>query len=323
MERDVAFLADDAREGRDTGSPGDAATVAWLVQNLTALGAEPAGETGFEQPFLAYPSRPHHDAHIEPLRAPPPPEALRTSNVLARFPGTDPDAATRPVIVVGAHRDHIGHGGPGSRSPGSTEIHNGADDNASGVAALLEIARRVRARPLGRTVVFVWFGAEELGLLGSRYLVEHPVPATQSVGAMFNMDMVGRLAGCRLFVEGAGLSPEVRGAVLTANTGIGLDAGPWESWRGSWGASDHMNFSRAHIPTVFFFTGLHADYHRPSDDTPTLDYPGLATVARFAEVVLRNVAALPDTALGWHRRSSRRAVATGAGRWQLPAQLSP
>ncbi len=323
LQHTVEYLADDAREGRGTGTPGDAETVAYLVRNLTALGLEPAGESGFEQPFAVLPGRPGHHASAQPLTDPLPPGALRTSNVLARIPGTAPDAATRPVFVLGAHRDHIGHGGPSSRAPGSTEIHNGADDNASGVAALLELARQLRARPVERTVVLVWFGAEELGLLGSRFLVEHPLPATQQVGAMMNMDMVGRLNGCRLFVEGSGLGPAVQRAVHTANDSFHLDARPWESWRGSWGASDHMNFSRVRVPTLFFFTGLHPDYHAPSDDPPTLDYPGLAAVTRFAEAVLRQMSALPDEALRWQRRSSRRAVASRAGRWQLPAPLSP
>ncbi len=304
----VSWLADDARLGRDTGTDADAESAAWIVRQLTALGLAPAGSDGYAQPFAVVPARPGHPVSTLalPASAPLPDGALRTSNLLARVPGTDPDADTRPVLLVGAHRDHIGRGGPSSRAPGSTAIHNGADDNASGVAALLELARRLQARPAPRTVVFVWFGAEELGLLGSAHLAAHPVEATRALGAMLNMDMVGRLNACRLFVESEGLSPAARAGVAGANAGYGFDARPWEPWRGSWGASDHMSFSRARVPVVFLFTGLHDDYHSPSDDAPTLNYPGLAAVAGYAEATLRALAALPDEALRWQRPSARR-----------------
>lgn len=220
--------------------------------------------------------------------------SVTTSNVIARFRGASPERERLGALVIGAHRDHIGHGVRTSRTPGSTDIHNGADDNASGTAVVLEIAGRIARARLPRDVVTVWFGAEELGLLGSQHLVAHPVPATANTAAMFNFDMVGRLRGCRLFVEASQSGRGFEAALRAANGPYQFDARPWEPSRGSWGSSDHESFLQAHIPALFFFTGLHDDYHSPSDDPATLNYEGLASVAGFAEAVLRGAAAAPE-----------------------------
>lgn len=196
-------------------------------------------------------------------------------------------APEQGVAVVGAHYDHIGHGGMTSRSPGDATIHNGADDNASGTATVLELARRVARAPLSRPVVFAWFGAEELGLLGSQHLVAHRTPTTAHVDAMFNFDMVGRLRDCRLFVERTRSSSDFASTLATANGPYLFDARPWEPERGAWGSSDHYSFSSARVPTLFFFTGLHDDYHSPRDDAWRLDVPGMAAIAGLAEALLR------------------------------------
>ncbi len=214
--------------------------------------------------------------------------------VRARSNGDAGAPSHRPVIVVGAHYDHIGRGGWGSLSPGVYGIYNGADDNASGTSAVLEVARRVAQRPASRDVAFAWFSAEEEGLVGSRWMVSHRPPALADVTAMVNMDMVGRLRDCRLFVESRETAPALPGIVSAANEGYGFDARPWEPSRGSWGASDHMSFTDARVPAVFLFTGLHDVYHRPADDPPTLNYRGLAAVAGYAERVVRALADAAD-----------------------------
>lgn len=271
------------RVSRDVG--------AWLlgvpVTSLTALDAEP-------QPMAL----PGVEASLVVETAA---RTVDTSNVLARFRGTSPNRETLGPIVIGAHRDHIGHGVRTSRTPGSMAIHNGADDNASGTSVLLEVASRLATQRAERDVVVAWFGAEELGLLGSRHLVQHPVPATEHTAAMLNLDMVGRLRDCRLFLEGRSTARGFAEVVRAANSPYQFDARPWEPSRGSWGSSDQQSFLDARIPALFFFTGLHDDYHSPTDDAPTLNYAGLASVAGFAEAVLRGVAALTEADLRFHR----------------------
>lgn len=139
-------------------------------------------------------------------------------------------------------------------------------------------------------MVFAWSGAEELGLLGSRWLVRHRPPRVTVPVAMVNLDMVGRLRGCRLYVESRGSARSLPALVDAANAGFGFDARPWERTRGHWGLSDPMSFTAARVPAVSLFTGLHDDYHRPSDDPPTLNHRGLAAVAAFAARVTRAIA---------------------------------
>ncbi|MEZ4406167.1 MAG: M28 family peptidase [Polyangiales bacterium] len=208
------------------------------------------------------------------------PRRVRTANVIALAGGTDPAATERDgLLLLGAHQDHIGHGARTSRMPGSTDVHNGADDNASGTAAVLELARRVAHRRARHTVAFAWFGAEELGLLGSQHLAAHPTPALTQLAAMWNFDMVGRLRGCRLYLDRTGASRRFARTLSQANAPWGLDARPWDPRQGSWGASDHMSFTPQGVPTLFFFTGLHGEYHGPLDDAPTLNYRGEAAGA--------------------------------------------
>jgi hypothetical protein len=285
VTRDVTWLADDAREGRLSGTPGFDAAAEYVTRELTALRVEPAGTQGFLQPFT------FADA---PARA-----EVRTANVLARIPGTAPDGLT---LLVGAHLDHVGRGDRASRS-GHREIHNGADDNASGAAAVLELARRLQARPAARDVVLAWFGAEEYGLLGSAHLARNPVSTTRALAAMMNFDMVGRLRDCRVVVEGTESARGFAGVIARANAPSGYDVRPWDHRRlGAWGASDHESFSSRGTPVLFFFTGLHAEYHTELDDLPTLNLPGIVAVTSLAERALREVAALPAPEL-------RRAIA--------------
>jgi hypothetical protein len=224
------------------------------------------------------------------------PRWVTASNVLGLVRGAD--SASRGAFVVGAHQDHVGYGGGSSLAPGVHAIHNGADDNASGTSVVLELARSVARAPLRRDVVFALFAAEELGLVGSRWLVQHRPPALGDITAVMNLDMVGRLRDCRLFVEARETARAFAPAVEAANAGFGFDARPWEPSRGEWGASDHMSFIEARVPGLFLFTGLHDEYHRPADDPPTLNHRGLGAVAGFAEALLRGVdaAAAQDAA---------------------------
>ncbi len=184
-------------------------------------------------------------------------------------------------VVVGAHYDHLGHGGSFSRTPGSRAVHPGADDNASGTALVLEAARRLRALPRGpeRNVLFLAFGAEEIGTIGSRYWVDHPTVPLASVTAMINADMVGRLRDDHLLVDGTGTAAPWPDLAREANAGLGLDLALGAE---GFGASDHTSFTAARIPVAFLFTGVHDDYHQPTDTADKINVAGEERVVTFA-----------------------------------------
>ena len=192
------------------------------------------------------------------------------------------------AVVIGAHYDHLGFGGASSLAPDAHEPHNGADDNASGTAALLEAARILAARrdELGRDVIFVAFTGEENGLLGSSHFTREPPPgaAPEGLVAMLNMDMVGRLRNNRLSVLG-GDSAEEWDSVIQPNCAalqIGCELGG-----DGYGPSDQMSFYTAGVPVLHFFTGAHDDYHKPSDDTASINAEGGVRIANLvAEVAL-------------------------------------
>lgn len=212
------------------------------------------------------------------------PHRAATANVVGLVPGRDP-AANRQAVLFGAHYDHLGDGGPGSldRAP-SRRIHPGADDNASGTALLLELARTLSRRrgELRRSALLVAFGAEEEGSLGARFLAASPPVPLADVAAMVCLDMVGRLGREALVVRGTGTSPRFREMVSSAALEAGLAvraSGP------AWGPSDHAVFLEAGRPVLFLFTGYHDDYHRPSDTAERLDVAGMERVHRFLEAL--------------------------------------
>jgi hypothetical protein len=212
-----------------------------------------------------------------------------TSNIVGYIEGTDP-LRKNEVVILGAHMDHLGMGGPGSgsMSPDTVAVHNGADDNASGAAALLELAQAMgaQASTLHRTYVFTFFSAEELGTLGSAHYVSAPAfPLNQSV-AMLNMDMVGRLQDRKLTVGGTGTSPvwpEFLNRHNTDSTFV-LTFNP-----DGFGPSDHAVFYGKDMPVLFFFTGTHDDYHKPSDDWEKLNYEGEQKIARYIEAIVGDI----------------------------------
>ena len=203
-------------------------------------------------------------------------------NVLGMVPGNDPELRDE-VIVVGAHFDHLGHGGEGSLHGNSEPaIHNGADDNASGTAAVIALARYyAAARSNKRTLIFCAFNGEEEGLLGSAFLVDNAPFQVDDVVAMINLDMVGRLGSNELVVQGTGTAEEWDEILERANHGLVL-----KTVKDGYGPSDHSSFYAKQIPVLFFFTGLHSDYHRPSDDWELVNYEGIATIADLVRNIL-------------------------------------
>jgi hypothetical protein len=282
IQRDIAWLADDRLEGRGTGTPGNDSAAAWLARRHGALGLRPlASDGGYLQRFVARSAQMAHAGQ---------PEGVAAQNVVALLPGRDP-ALRGQYVVIGAHFDHLGRSATGAMDPEARDaIRNGADDNASGTAALLELARLFAARPARRSIIVAHFTGEELGLLGSQWFVDHPPVPLDSVAAMVNFDMVGRLRNDKLIVYGVATARELPAIVDSAN---GSPALTISAVGDGFGPSDHSSFYAKGIPVLHFFTDLHDDYHRASDDADRINAAGEARVVDLAERVVRAIADRP------------------------------
>jgi peptidase M28-like protein/PDZ domain-containing protein len=207
-------------------------------------------------------------------------------NVIGVLEGSDP-VLKNENIVIGAHYDHLGRGGEGSGSlaPRAGEIHHGADDNASGTAGMLELARIFRAqRPkLKRTVVFIAFGGEEEGLLGSNYYVNHPAMPLAKTIAMINMDMIGRMKDGKLVIGGVGTAKEWR-QIIGSGDSFTLTLN-----EDGYGPSDHSSFYSKQVPVLFFWTGTHNDYHKPSDTFDKINYNDEARILTMVARIVREI----------------------------------
>jgi len=227
-------------------------------------------------------------------------------NVVGILPGSDPKLKNE-AIVIGAHYDHLGLGGEGSLAPREGEIHHGADDNASGTAGVLELARMFSQGPKPRrTIVFIAFSGEEEGLIGSNYYVNHPVAPLANTVAMINMDMIGRLKDQKLSIGGVGTAQEWKDEIkrtqdsFTAPQTIPASAGNHSSTSSAspfaltlnedgYGPSDHSSFYSKQIPVLFFWTGTHSDYHKPSDTAEKINYQGEARIVSFVANIVRDI----------------------------------
>jgi hypothetical protein len=216
-------------------------------------------------------------------------------NVVAYLPGTSEHKDE--FIVVGAHYDHLGRGEIGSLAPNSNQIHNGADDNGSGTSAVLELAHEfARKGPLDRSIIFVTFTGEERGLLGSEYFVAHPPVPLNQIVAMLNLDMVGRVRDNTIFVGGNGTAADFDDLLAKADDDSPLivkNAGADVGGRGGIGPSDHMSFAMKKIPVIFLWSGMHRDYHRPSDKIDKINFLGIAEVVDFCSDLIREMADMP------------------------------
>lgn len=237
-------------------------------------------------------------------------------NVLGLLPGSG--SLAEEYVVVGAHYDHVGLGGEGSLAPGTREIHNGADDNASGTVSLLEIARQMSLdhTPNRRSILFIAFTAEERGLLGSKYYVQHPlIPIEKSV-AMVNLDMVGRLDNGAVTVYGTGTAAEFPGWFDELGPLHDLKL---EYQAAGYGPSDHQSFHEVGLPVIHLFTGMHGQYHRPSDDTELVDFKGMTKVALLATNLTYRLATRPEALT--RQRNETRARITARRRGKLGITL--
>jgi hypothetical protein len=292
LKKDVYFLASDDLGGRAIGTTGEQKAAEYLAQEFEKLGLTPMGTEGFFQEFtVSKPNNPHEEAVIGTDGA-----GVTGRNVVAFL-----DKKAEKTIVIGAHFDHLGMGGQGSLHRGDSAIHNGADDNASGTAALLALAKIFKYETLKSNILFIAFSGEENGLWGSNYFVKNPTIDLKSVNYMINMDMVGRLNPEKsLAVHGVGTSPSFP-PVLDPINADSLKLVPSES---GVGPSDHTSFYLQDLPVLHFFTGQHADYHKPSDDADKINYEGLVQVVRYISRLIAGLDTEPKLAFTKTKDSS-------------------
>jgi hypothetical protein len=282
IQSHIKTLADDSYQGRGTGTSGEMMAADYIIGQFKKIQLQPKGENGsFLQsfPFKA-------GAHGEG-------EARSANNVIGFL---DNQAAT--TIIIGAHYDHLGlHGQTSSLDANpQNKIHNGADDNASGVAGVIELARYLstNSKKEKNNFLFLCFSGEELGLLGSKYFTDNSPVSLTTVNYMINMDMIGRLdpQTKSLLVHGTGTSPAwepLLKKLATENLSIKTDSS-------GTGPSDHTSFYLKDIPVLHFFTGSHSDYHKPSDDWEKVNLAGEVEVLKLIAKIIDDLDAQPKLA---------------------------
>lgn len=271
IKEDVSFLANDKLEGRETGTKGEKEAAAYIVKRFKDIGLQPKGTSEFLQEFTFKPKTdPHQEVKYSVVNTD---STITGTNVL----GYINNNADR-TIVIGAHYDHLGFGAEGSLYRAEDKaIHNGADDNASGVAVMLNLASKLKAKNTSNNYLFMAFSGEEIGLLGSNYFVKNATLNIGSINYMLNMDMVGRLKkDSTLAVYGVGTSPIFKQVINSSNNKFKII----EKESGV-GPSDHTSFYLNDIPVLHFFTGQHKDYHKPSDDSELLNYEGMEAISDY------------------------------------------
>jgi hypothetical protein len=282
LKKHVTVLASDKMKGRGTGSPEERAAAAYLVKQFKKAGLQPKGQNGtwYHQFTYRKASDPHGISHDG--------AQVSSQNVVAYL-----DNGAAYTIVIGAHYDHLGLGHDHNSLEANPEgkIHNGADDNASGTAGVLELARYFAKNDVREqhNFLFICFSGEELGLVGSKKFTESPTIDLSKVSFMLNMDMIGRLnAEQKLVVGGVGTSSRFVPLIRDTRTSLSIkldSAGQ--------GPSDHTSFYLQNIPVLFAFTGQHSDYHKPTDDTEKVNFVGEVQVLRYLAQLIEQLDSTP------------------------------
>lgn len=278
MKSDVEYLSSDQLEGRSTGSKGANLAGKYIKNRFKELNIKPMGEDGYFQKFSFKPkSHPHEKITVSDSII----ENSITANNVIGFINNNSDN----TVVIGAHYDHLGYGGEGSLYRDSDiKIHNGADDNASGVSLMLDLAAKLKDN-INNNYLFIAFSGEELGLLGSNFFVKNSTINIKSINYMINMDMVGRLnTDNTLAVYGLGTSPIFKQTIKSNNQNFKII----ENESGI-GPSDHTSFYLSDIPVLHFFTGQHSDYHKPSDDSNLINYKGMNLISNFIYTIISDL----------------------------------
>jgi len=272
LKKHIYYLASDKMKGRGTGSKEVNKAANYIEKHFKKYGLSPKGEKRYRQTFTAK------------VRRVTVSDSIRQADNVVGF--LDNDAPY--TIIIGAHYDHLGTGHQGSSrdSLGVGQIHNGADDNASGVAGLLELARHfaTNKEKEAYNMLFIGFGAEELGLVGSRYFTDNPTIPLENIQWMLNMDMIGRYNPDNgLAIIGYGTSSKFPSIFEGITSDIKFNLS-----RDGNGGSDQTSFYKKNIPVLFFHTGGHDDYHRPGDDPDKIDYSSLESILKLEIDVLNN-----------------------------------
>ena len=278
LKEDITYLASDDLEGRAIGTDGEVLAAKYIADKFREIGLEPKGTDRYFQVFkVNKPSNPHEEAVIGTNG-----EGISGRNVVCYI-----DNGAEYTIALGAHYDHLGYGNEGSLYRGEGQaIHNGADDNASGTAALIQLAEIYAGKKANYNFLFVAFSGEENGLWGSNYYSKNSTVSIDSINYMINMDMVGRLKEDNsLAIYGAGTSPVWNEVINKVN----YDSLKLVTTESGVGPSDHTSFYLQDIPVLHFFTGQHEDYHRPTDDEDKINYPGMIKVIRYIERLIDNL----------------------------------
>jgi len=271
IKADVSFLSSDSLKGRATGTKSEKIAAQYIAKRFDEINLISKGKTNYFQDFNFKPIKnPHEEiSFLEELDD----ETLTARNIIGYI-----DNNSDKTIVIGAHYDHLGYGSENSLYRGEEKkIHNGADDNASGVALMLDLAGKLKYNNTQNNYLFIAFSGEEIGLLGSNYFVKNPSISIDSINYMINMDMVGRLKkDYSLAVYGLGTSPIFKQTIKSNNEIFKII----ENESGM-GPSDHTSFYLNDIPVLHFFTGQHSDYHKPSDDSNKINYKGMELISDY------------------------------------------
>ena len=275
LQDDVYFLASDSLQGRETGTAYELKAAQYIMQRMKDLRLNPAG--GSSSYYQTFSFKPKKDPHQE-VKYVSSDSSITGTNVIGYL-----DNKAENTIIIGAHYDHLGMGGEGSLYRESTAIHNGADDNASGVAVMLQLIDSIsNGQDKNNNYLFMAFSGEEIGLLGSNYFAKNPTVDLAQVNYMINMDMVGRLREDKtLSVSGTGTAPIWSQVLNASNPGFKLvlkESGV--------GPSDHTSFYLQDLPVLHFFTGQHEDYHKPTDDADKLNYEGMQMIVGYITSVI-------------------------------------
>jgi hypothetical protein len=300
IRADITYLASDALEGRGTGTAGNDTAAAYIARLYASLALAPAPvkmtreacPTEFTEGFrCAPPYMQRFNAKSVAAAHAGLPSSLPTQNVVAMIRGSDP-ALANEYVIIGAHFDHLGRNTFNAMDPeAGTAIRHGADDNASGTAAVMELARLFARRPTKRSLMFVDFSGEELGTLGSEYFVQNPPVPLDSMMVMINFDMVGRLRDDKLIVYGVATATQLKPLVDSMNTASGHFT--LNAVGDGYGPSDHASFYGAGVPVLHFFTDVHEDYHRATDVASKINIVGEARVIDFAAALARELGDRP------------------------------
>ncbi len=276
IANDISILASDSLMGREVGTEGEKMAASYIVSEFERAGLTPKGTDGFYQSFFVKDSdNPHEQAQVGVATDS---AGITGYNVLGMI-----DNPSDELIVIGAHYDHLGMGTFSSLHRGEKAVHNGADDNASGVAAMLHLSRVLRGKTLNHDILFFGISGEEKGLWGSNYFTKNPTIDLSKVNFMINMDMVGRFDEERgLAVNGTGTSPIWNWILDNSN----VDSLKLIKSESGVGPSDHTSFYLQDIPVLHFFSGQHEDYHKPGDDAEKINEEGILQIASLIERIV-------------------------------------